>query len=167
MTSQAIDTWTEDRVAELTKLYAEGYSAGIIGEKLGLSRNAIIGKIYRLKLVMPANRITRQRVAAPKVAKPANRSIIRIVRSNGNSSSVRTMTTVETEQYKLRCVEIEPRHLPLIDLELGDCRYPYGDDVVTFCGHPKQDGSSYCVQHHFICNEKPRAPIHRFAGVAA
>jgi GcrA cell cycle regulator len=52
---------------------------------------------------------------------------------------------------KLRCVELTPRHLTLIELEHGDCRYPYGgdaeDEAITFCGHPRQAGSSYCRPH--------------------
>ena len=55
---------------------------------------------------------------------------------------------------KLRCVEIEPRHLSLIELEHGDCRYPYGGDeegeAITFCGHPKRPGSSYCTPHFHL-----------------
>ena len=50
----------------------------------------------------------------------------------------------EAKPNKLRCVEIEPRHLSLIDLEHGDCRYPYGGDeegeAITFCGHPRRAG---------------------------
>jgi GcrA cell cycle regulator len=48
-------------------------------------------------------------------------------------------------------VAITPRHLALVDLEAGDCRYPYGGDAegepITFCGHPRQEGSSYCLAH--------------------
>jgi GcrA cell cycle regulator len=52
---------------------------------------------------------------------------------------------------KLRCVAILPRHLALIDLEAGDCRYPYGgdedDEAITYCGHPRRKSSSYCRAH--------------------
>ena len=45
---------------------------------------------------------------------------------------------------QLRCVGITPRHLSLVDLEPGDCRYPYGGDAegeaITFCGHPAPRG---------------------------
>jgi len=58
------------------------------------------------------------------------------------------------ELPKLRCVEIEPRHLPLIELEPGDCRYPYGGDEegepITFCGHPRREDSSYCTAHFYL-----------------
>jgi GcrA cell cycle regulator len=51
-------------------------------------------------------------------------------------------------------VEIEPRHLSLVELERGDCRYPYGGDsegeAITFCGHPRRPGSSYCTPHFHL-----------------
>ena len=58
---------------------------------------------------------------------------------------------------KLRCVEIEPRHLTVIELEFDDCRYPYGGDeeneAITFCGHPRRAGSSYCAPHFQLSRE--------------
>ena len=59
-----------------------------------------------------------------------------------------------TETEPLRCVEVEPRHLSLVDLERGDCHYPYGGDeegeAITFCGHPSSPGSSYCTPHFHL-----------------
>jgi GcrA cell cycle regulator len=58
------------------------------------------------------------------------------------------------EPVKLRCVEIVPRHLSLLDLKPGDCRYPYGGDeegeAITFCGHSRRARSSYCVPHFHL-----------------
>ena len=63
---------------------------------------------------------------------------------------------------KLRCVEIEPRHLSLLELEPGDCRYPYGGDeegeAITFCGHPRREGSSYCAAHFHLTRGTGAAP---------
>ena len=63
------------------------------------------------------------------------------------------------EPVKLRCVEIDPRHLSLAELEAGDCRYPYGGDeegeAITFCGHPRREDSSYCAAH-FHLTRNPR-----------
>ena len=56
------------------------------------------------------------------------------------------MPAFETETLNLRCVEIVPRHLSLIDLEIRDCRYPYGRDeegqAITFCGHPQRSAQA-------------------------
>lgn len=75
----------------------------------------------------------------------------------------------KVKRKKLRCVKIEPRHLALIDLEHGDCRYPYGGDeegeAITFCGHPRRTGSSYCTPH-FHLSRNPIPPAERVVGTA-
>jgi GcrA cell cycle regulator len=72
-----------------------------------------------------------------------------------------------TETVKLRCVEIDPRHLSLVELERGDCRYPYGGDeegeAITFCGHPRREGSSYCAPHFYL-TRGPGTASERAAG---
>jgi GcrA cell cycle regulator len=69
---------------------------------------------------------------------------------------------------KLRCVQIDPRHLSLVDLEPGDCRYPYGGDergeAITFCGHPRRQGTSYCAAHFYL-TRGPNAALERTAGI--
>ena len=46
-------TWTEDRIELLTKLWREGLSASQIAAELGgdVSRNSVLGKANRLELV--------------------------------------------------------------------------------------------------------------------
>jgi GcrA cell cycle regulator len=39
------------------------------------------------------------------------------------------------EPVKLRCVDTDPRHLSLLELEPGDCRYPYGGDEEGEANH--------------------------------
>jgi len=42
--------WTEAVIAELRRLWAEGLSTAEIGRRLGVSKNAIVGKAHRLAL---------------------------------------------------------------------------------------------------------------------
>jgi GcrA cell cycle regulator len=67
---------------------------------------------------------------------------------------VKLATLERAAVLQLRCVAITPRHLALVDLEADDCRYPYGGDAegepITFCGHPRRDGSSYCPSHFHL-----------------
>ena len=73
------------------------------------------------------------------------------------------------KRVKLRCVGVKPRLLALVDLEAGDCRYPYGGDkdgeAITFCGHPCLPGVSYCAAHFHLtrgdgtASERAAAPI--------
>ncbi|MEL6435380.1 MAG: GcrA family cell cycle regulator [Pseudomonadota bacterium] len=58
-------SWTDERVETLKKLWADGLSASQIAAKLGgVSRNAVIGKVHRLKLA-PRAKSTKQN--GPKV----------------------------------------------------------------------------------------------------
>ena len=43
-------SWTDEMVAELTKLWEEGLTTGEIGKRLGISKNAVVGKAHRLNL---------------------------------------------------------------------------------------------------------------------
>jgi GcrA cell cycle regulator len=66
------------------------------------------------------------------------------------------------EAPKLRCVDVEPRLVSLIELEAGDCRYPYGGDeegeAITFCGHPRREDSSYRTAHFRLTRGPGAAP---------
>lgn len=59
--------WTDERVELLKKLWSEGLSASQIAAQLGgVSRNAVIGKVHRLKLSGRGKTTT----AAPRSKKP-------------------------------------------------------------------------------------------------
>lgn len=80
--------WTEERVELLKKLWLEGLSAsqiaGVLGE--GVTRNAVIGKVHRLKLsgrAKPASSAPRVRTAP----RPAARRVASPSASAGRSSS--------------------------------------------------------------------------------
>ena len=42
--------WTDDLIAELSALWDEGHSTAEIGRRLGVTKNAIVGKAHRLNL---------------------------------------------------------------------------------------------------------------------
>ena len=75
--------WSEERVALLRKLWAEGYTGSEIANELGgVTRNAVIGKVHRLGLAARATQYYRPRPPRPvraRVSKPRNMSITRMV----------------------------------------------------------------------------------------
>jgi GcrA cell cycle regulator len=172
--------WPEEHTQELTRLCEEKYSyraiATVMNEKFGTSytKNAVLGKAARIGLSkeaapsVPGNRKASATRKAPYKSRAPRKWVetLRIVPANGNSNAMRVIRSVSFEETKLRCVEIVPRNVSLIDLEPNDCRYPYGDDIVTFCGHPTE-GSSYCLPHRALCSEKPRVPVYRMIVRAA
>lgn len=142
-------SWAREHCDALRDYYARGLSFAEIAEainakfKTAYSRNAAIGRARRMGLAVPDRPKPTPKVTAPQLHK---------IRERHATSSGRLMPLLEpVETAKLRCVETDPRHLSLVDLEPGDCRYPYGGDeegeAITFCGHPQRRGSSYCTAH--------------------
>lgn len=79
--------WTDERVELLKKLWSEGLSASQIAAQLGgVSRNAVIGKVHRLKLSGRGKTTT----AAPRSKKPAPAPVAapRSTSSAGTGSSM-------------------------------------------------------------------------------
>jgi len=147
--------WTCEQIEQLKKLYENNLSAGQIAAEMncGYTRNAVIGKIHRIGLPLRG-----QRKAAPRQRKKTVRTeTIRIVRANSNSNSLRIIESATLETARLRCAEVEPRNVALVDLSLGGCRYPYGDGPFVFCDHPTIDGRAYCDPHHDLTRVKPRS----------
>jgi GcrA cell cycle regulator len=111
------------------------------------SRNAVIGRAKRMGLA-GADRPDKW----PKPPPTARQPSLHKQRERHAAAFMRAMPVFgPVETAELRCVEIVPRHVSLLDLEPGDCRYPYGGDeegeAITFCGHPRRPGSSYCTAH--------------------
>jgi GcrA cell cycle regulator len=52
--------WTEEKVAQLRTLWEEGLSTAEIGRRLGISKNAVIGKAHRLQLAARPSPIRRE-----------------------------------------------------------------------------------------------------------
>lgn len=162
--------WTDERVELLKKLWMEGLSASQIAAELGdgVTRNAVIGKVHRLKLsarAKPTNTAPRSR--------PAQRSAPRRVSSSGGmgmsmakprASVMRTQTIgatalaaspdMEAEIYVAPQVQElfipEDKRLNLLQLNEHTCKWPIGDPLTKdfyFCGQPSNEGIPYCEFH--------------------
>src|SRR6266567_4728419 len=44
-------TWTPERIEQLTALWEQGITTAEIGRRIGVTKNAVIGKVHRLGLV--------------------------------------------------------------------------------------------------------------------
>jgi GcrA cell cycle regulator len=144
--------WTPEHAKALREYLAKGMSYSAIRDainatfKTAFSRSATIGRVRRLKLAGPG-RPDRSK-PPPKVILPR----LHRVRERGAAEMPWLPPTFKSVAMpKLRCADVVPRRLSLTDLERGDCRYPYGGDAegeaITFCGHPRHPGSSYCAAH--------------------
>ncbi len=166
--------WTDERIKELTKLWAEGQSASKIAETLGgVTRNAVIGKVHRLGL---SNRVdtaekptlTKKRGRPAKVknnqndadlANPLEKSSLesKIVSKLENFEQVKndddgTVVSSLNAETLANVAELEKKSkkLNLMDLTERTCKWPIGDpstEKFWFCGHPSEQGKPYCSTH--------------------
>jgi len=161
--------WTPEHSAALQEYLAKGMSYSDIAYainakfKTAYSRCAAIGRAKRLGLAIPDHPGVRPK-RRPRGKAPRRRKL----RKRHASPRFMPMPVFKVAKpVKLRCVEIAPRHLALVDLERGDCRYPYGGDedgeAITFCGHPQRENSSYCTAH-FHLTHGPGTRSERAAG---
>ena len=129
--------WTEEREAELRKLWKEGRSAREIGNAFGVGRGCITGKVRRLGLQARIARINPLQVARrqeaiktgampPKPPPPAPFAVMTL--AEANAAGLRT---------------------PLMDLQSGMCRWPVNDDRNhLFCGQQWMgEHGPYCAHH--------------------
>jgi GcrA cell cycle regulator len=48
--AEPIETWTPERIEALTRLWEEGVTTAEIGRRIGVTKNAVIGKVHRIGL---------------------------------------------------------------------------------------------------------------------
>jgi GcrA cell cycle regulator len=121
--------------------------------KTDYTRSAAIGRARRMGLAEPAPPKDLPRL-------PANPNQLqlpplpRLVERHVPDARRAIPVSERAATLQLRCIGIVPRHLSLLDLAPNDCRYPYGGDAegeaITFCGHVRREGSSYCLSHFHL-----------------
>jgi GcrA cell cycle regulator len=167
-------SWPEEHSRALRQYLESGLSFSRIAKAINArfntvySRNATIGRARRMGLSGPERP---DRPARRKPQRQPSPARLRKMRARALAEPRPKRAVLKrAAALKLRCVGIVPRHLSLLDLEPGDCRYPYGGDAegeaITFCGHPSREGSSYCVSHFHLTSSPGTAP-ERFAGKVA
>jgi GcrA cell cycle regulator len=135
-------TWTSERVAQLRGCVSAGLTCSQIAAEIGVSRNAVIGKMSRLGLSRPRS------MAAAERQRAAGRS-----RSDN-------VTRLFSQHRILMRLPPEPLQPPetirngngcsLLELTPGKCRWPInepGAPDFCFCAHQKVEGLPYCVGH--------------------
>jgi len=131
--------WTDERIAQLKKLWAEGYSASQIAYRLrGVSRNAVIGKLHRLGVggrQTPSRPIRVAHIRKPRMKKPR----------------VPAPLIASTPLPPPPPVPATALRLTLMQLTDQTCKCGLGDPKeagFAFCGLPVKEGSRYCAEHH-------------------
>lgn len=156
--------WPEEHDARLRIEYRTDATFNEIAEVLNkrfgttYSRNAVIGRAHRLKLPARESPIKpkAEKPIAPK-AKPSDR--LRVA-PGAQVQAINRGHKISGDGYKPKTVEVATLDIRLVDLEPAQCRFACVriDNEWRFCGHPKNDGSSYCSDYHALCWNPRVAP---------
>ncbi|MCQ8783229.1 GcrA family cell cycle regulator [Mangrovibrevibacter kandeliae] len=169
-------SWTDERVDLLKRLWSEGLSASQIAAQLGggISRNAVIGKVHRLKLdsrakapAAVASAAVKQKPAAAEIRSAEDQQAVEVTRAVAQTVSRPMPRLVGATALKFETVadavsdivietpsaEVVPisRNLTLIQLTERTCKWPLGDPLsedFRFCGNHSGEGSPYCAYHN-------------------
>jgi GcrA cell cycle regulator len=153
-------TWTTERVQMLRSYVTAGLTCSQIAAEIGVTRNAVIGKVHRMGLTTggrpgrrPGSLAQRMRplpAPAPRRQSRINR-IFRAIAEEGSTvvpfPGALEPPAVESAQ---RC--------SLLELAGGCCRWPLSDPGkadFAFCGNAAIAGISYCAGHARIAYRLP------------
>lgn len=123
--------WTDDQIARLSKLWSEGLSASLIGEAMGYTRNAVLGKVFRLGLEKRSEReyppISKQR-SGPKRSMVRDAIELSRIRNRNRENRKRVERTVESRAFLRNCKAPKTsaayrNHLPIMpDMSKAELR---------------------------------------------
>jgi GcrA cell cycle regulator len=154
--SDAVGTWTDERVELLKKLWSEGFSASQIAAEMGgVTRNAVIGKVHRLGLSgrgktgsagTPRPRKPRP-AAHPATITPLMRGNVAVALKSVPRPEIQPLTEVRLQEDVV--VPLSER-VTIMELREYMCRWPMGDPTTPdfrFCGARSIGGLPYCTHH--------------------
>ena len=114
------ETWTPERVEQLRNHVATGLTCSQIAAEIGVTRNAVIGKIHRLGLApgRPAgSRVQARRACGARGA-----------RTSVSSCAWRLRSALRRRRRASAAIESAQR-CALLDLAHGQCRWPVGEPL--------------------------------------
>jgi GcrA cell cycle regulator len=149
--------WSTEAIERLRALWAEGHSTAEIGRRMGISKNAVVGKAHRLNLPARPSPIRReggsavvrqQPVRAARAAAPAPRSTLPQV---AEMSAARVAPVIAPVRAVVR---------PFPRTASGRaCCWPIGEPGqpgFRFCAAEALSAKPYCPEHAAVAYVKAR-----------
>jgi len=150
--------WNCDTVAQLTSLWTEGVSTAEIGRRLGISKNAVVGKCHRLNL--PARPSPIQKEGARKPPAPARPRCPGLAELQNRKGNTHVLAAVRGASLPARLDPAGSEPLlqtaremitdPAAVLGRQPCSWPLGEPgtrAFRFCDAPTEAGRPYCPEH--------------------
>ena len=134
-------SWNTQKVEDLKKLWNEGVATSQIGEQLGFTKNAVIGKAFRLGL-------ERRQNSRKKTAHSQSVSSVTMYRessSPGHSQIIpKRGVTRRREKFSFKKSIVGTG-------SFKSCQWPIGDPLEEgfhYCGGQNIPTKPYCIEHY-------------------
>ncbi len=147
--------WSAEAIERLQALWAEGHSTAEIGRRMGISKNAVVGKAHRLNLPArpsPIRRDGEERVATPRVSTPRSTA--------PRPAAPRAPVAGPAPAAPVTLAAPAPVVVrPFPRLSARNCCWPIGEPGTKefrFCTSEALTGKPYCAEHASLAYVKAR-----------
>lgn len=140
--------WNEEAIARLKALWAEGHSTAEIGRRMGVSKNAVVGKAHRLNLPARPSPIRREGPSRPRppvvrrVTGPTLPPLAAAATALPTIPAAPKLAVVRPAREASPATRFVARPIP--------CCWPLGEPGTKgfrFCGCESMPGKPYCTEH--------------------
>ena len=160
--------WDNATLKKLKALTGKGLSTSEIGKRLGMSKNAIVGKLNRLgwnakaggatagaeknaEVKKPDDKPVVAKKTTVKKSEPAKKTSVKATVTKTTPKVAEAKTDAKTTAKNLAMHQRIIQHsLEMANLKPNQCRWPIGDpdsEHFHFCGETVFIGKPYCYEH--------------------
>ncbi len=141
--------WTDVAVRRLRSLWDEGHSTAEIGRRLGVSKNAVVGKAHRLDLPDRPSPIRKGSAPRPRAAPRPRPSLPPL--PSLKSAPLPVVTAYPQAPVPGRILAaLMPASVPSLGTRVMPCCWPIGQPGkpgFRFCEADSVPGRPYCDEH--------------------
>ena len=133
-------SWNQQKVDDLKKLWNEGVATSRIGEQLGFTKNAVIGKAFRLGLERRQN----SRKKASQTPSFSSTTLYRETSSPSSSISTKREPIKRRDKFSFKKSIVGTG-------SFKSCQWPIGDPLKEgfhYCGCQNIPTKPYCIEHY-------------------
>lgn len=145
--------WTAEAIDQLRAFWAEGHSTAEIGRRMGITKNAVVGKAHRLNLDARPSPIRREAEAAER---PAASQPRRVPSSSGTAREAPGVAP-GIRRLDQATGHAVVRAFPRVSVR--NCCWPLGEPGTPdfrFCVSEALTGKPYCSDHASVAYVKSR-----------